>query len=30
VVLEGDQGQGQAGGLIKEESFIPSLSGYLC
>jgi hypothetical protein len=28
VVLERNQGQSQAGGLIEKETFIPSLSGY--
>ena len=30
VVLEGNQGQSQAGGLVEEKACIPSLSRYLC
>ena len=30
VVLQGNQREGQAGGLVEEKAYIPSLSRYLC
>lgn len=30
VVLQGNQGESQAGGLVEEKACIPSLSRYLC